>query len=124
GGDHQIVLREWTVNPAAPNVVAAGTPKELMRINHPQSNHIGGDIHFGADNNLYISLGDGGGANDFNGGTATTNNTDGHTNSTGNGQDTSVVFGKILRIDPLGTNSANGKYGIPAGNPFAGSSTD
>ena len=27
-------------------------------------------------------------------------------------------FGKILRIDPLGTNSANGKYGIPASNPF------
>jgi len=24
----------------------------------------------------------------------------------------------ILRIDPLGSNSANGKYGIPAGNPF------
>ncbi|MBI2185920.1 MAG: PQQ-dependent sugar dehydrogenase [Acidobacteria bacterium] len=29
-------------------------------------------------------------------------------------------FGKLLRIDPLGSNSANRKYGIPAGNPFAG----
>ena len=28
------------------------------------------------------------------------------------------VFGKILRIDPLGNNSANGQYGIPADNPF------
>jgi glucose/arabinose dehydrogenase len=27
-------------------------------------------------------------------------------------------FGKILRIDPLGNNSANGKYGIPKDNPF------
>ena len=24
----------------------------------------------------------------------------------------------MFRIDPLGTNSANKKYGIPAGNPF------
>jgi glucose/arabinose dehydrogenase len=28
------------------------------------------------------------------------------------------VFGKILRIDPLGKDSANGQYGIPASNPF------
>jgi glucose/arabinose dehydrogenase len=30
------------------------------------------------------------------------------------------AFGKILRIDPLGSNSANGRYGIPADNPFVG----
>jgi glucose/arabinose dehydrogenase len=30
----------------------------------------------------------------------------------------SSIFGKILRIDPLGANSKNGKYGIPANNPF------
>jgi glucose/arabinose dehydrogenase len=30
------------------------------------------------------------------------------------------VLGKILRIDPLGRNSANGKYGVPADNPFVG----
>ncbi len=28
------------------------------------------------------------------------------------------IFGKILRIDPFGDNSGNGRYGIPAGNPF------
>ena len=28
------------------------------------------------------------------------------------------MFGKILRIDPLGSNSANGQYGIPERNPF------
>jgi len=33
-------------------------------------------------------------------------------------QDLSVAFGKILRIDPLGHNSRNGKYGIPPSNPF------
>ena len=33
-------------------------------------------------------------------------------------QNLGIGFGKILRIDPLGTNSANEKYGIPAANPF------
>jgi hypothetical protein len=35
-------------------------------------------------------------------------------------QDLSVPFGKILRIDALGTNGANGKYGVPRINPFVG----
>ena len=39
-------------------------------------------------------------------------------------QDLSSAFGKILRIDPLGSNSANGQYGIPADNPFAGDGSD
>jgi glucose/arabinose dehydrogenase len=34
-------------------------------------------------------------------------------------QNLGMAFGKILRIDPLGNNSANGKYGIPRSNPFA-----
>ena len=32
-------------------------------------------------------------------------------------QNLGSAFGKILRIDPLGKNSANGQYGIPASNP-------
>ena len=35
-----------------------------------------------------------------------------------NAEKLSSAFGKILRIDPLGTNSRNKKYGIPADNPF------
>jgi glucose/arabinose dehydrogenase len=34
-------------------------------------------------------------------------------------QNLNSVFGEILRIDPLGHNSANGHYGIPSSNPFA-----
>ena len=30
----------------------------------------------------------------------------------------SEILGKILRIDPLGSNSTNGQYGIPSDNPF------
>jgi hypothetical protein len=29
------------------------------------------------------------------------------------------VFGKILRIHPLGSNGTNGRYGVPADNPYA-----
>ena len=34
-------------------------------------------------------------------------------------QNLNSAFGKILRIDPLGSDSANGRYGIPTDNPFA-----
>ena len=42
----------------------------------------------------------------------------GHGN--GNGRDPANPLGAILRIDPLGSNSANTAYGIPAANPFVG----
>jgi hypothetical protein len=74
---------------------------------------------FDADGLLYLGIGDGGGANDNAGGVNYP--TDGHTNGGGgNGQDRSNVFGNVLRIDPLGSDSANGQYGIPATNPFYG----
>ena len=112
--NNQILIRKWSVssNPSVANLTS--TP--ILRINHPQSNHQGGSLKIGPDGDLYIGLGDGGGGNDLGGGPVAT---DGHTNSVGNGQDTTVPFGKILRIDPNGTNSTNGKYGIPTDNPFA-----
>ena len=36
------------------------------------------------------------------------------------GQNRLFAHGSILRIDPLGHNSANGRYGLPADNPFLG----
>jgi hypothetical protein len=119
GGDHHSVIREWSVDPAA-NTPAAPTSRVLMRIAQPQANHNGGAVRFGNDGMLYLSLGDGGGGNDNSGGISATN--DGHTNGTGNAQDISNVYGKVLRINPFGTNSANGDYGIPADNPFTGAS--
>ena len=59
---------------------------------------------------LYISLGDGGAADDQGAGHV----------PVGNGQDPSNVLGTVLRIDPTGTNSANGNYGVPNDNPFVG----
>lgn len=112
---NQIVVREWSA--AAGAATANTTSRVLLRLNHPQNNHQGGGLKFGPDGNLYVALGDGGGGDDFSGSANST--TDGHTNATGNAQDTTVAFGKILRIDPKGTNANNGQYGIPAGNPFA-----
>ena len=33
----------------------------------------------------------------------------------GHAQNLSFIYGKILRIDPLGSSSANGRYGVPGG---------
>ncbi len=120
--DHHSVVREWTVDPNNPNRVdvslGANSSRILMKINEPQFNHNGGALAFGPDSNLYIALGDGGGGNDNNGGINLDG--DGHTNGTGNAQDLGNVYGKILRIDPLGSGPTSTQYGIPAGNPFAG----
>ena len=75
--------------------------RELLVVEQPFPNHNGGQLAFGPDGYLYIGLGDGGSGGDPN----------------GNGQNTTALLGKILRIDPVaGTDAA---YTIPPGNPFA-----
>jgi glucose/arabinose dehydrogenase len=108
--DHQSVVAEWRVpDPGNPtSVVDPGTRRELLRIDEPQFNHNAGALNFGPDGFLYISLGDGGNEDDQG---------VGHSPQ-GNAQDLSNVLGKILRIDPHGTDSVNGSYGIPTDNPF------
>lgn len=111
--DHHNVIASFRVSSGNPDVIDPTTRVELMRIEHPQSNHDGGMIGFGPDNLLYIAIGDGGASADQGGG---------HTANTGNAQDTSKLLGKILRIDPNGTNTGNARpYGIPGTNPFASS---
>jgi glucose/arabinose dehydrogenase len=109
--NHHAVISSWRVDATNPNVVDTTSRIDILRVEKPQANHNGGTVAFGPDDFLYISLGDGGGAND--------NNANGHNPLTGNGQDPNIALGKILRIDVNGTNSANGRYGIPATNPFA-----
>jgi glucose/arabinose dehydrogenase len=106
------VVSEWRVsNPGSANpAVDPGSVRVLMRIDKPQANHNGGALAFGPDRLLYISVGAGGAGDDQGPGHAP----EGNAQSLAPGN----VLGKILRIDPLGRNSANGAYGIPTDNPF------
>ncbi len=106
--DHQGVIREWTFDPTLDVIAASTVSRELIRVDQPQFNHNGGALVFGPDSQLYLGFGDGGAARDIG---------DGHS-TTGNGQNSTTIHGSILRIDPLGNDSANGNYGIPTDNPF------
>jgi len=109
----QNVLKEWHVIEMSEDMfsVDENSSREILRIDKPQFNHNGGALLFGPDRMMYLSLGDGGGSNDSGVGHAAAGNA--QTLTGGN------VLGKIVRIDPLGHNSANGQYGIPADNPFS-----
>jgi hypothetical protein len=108
---HDSVLLEWTARNPAAEAYDGGAPRELIRWEQPFPNHNGGQLGFNplaaagsADFGLlYVGFADGGSGGD----------------PLEVGQNLSSAFGKILRIDPLGSNSANGEYGIPAMNPFA-----
>lgn len=112
-----IRVSEFKVSASDPNKADLGSEKILLEVDHPQFNHNGGTIAFGPDGYLYISIGDGGNADDIG---------PGHVedwykkNRGGNGQDiTKNLLGNLLRID---VNNVAGKtpYGIPADNPFVG----
>lgn len=117
--NHQSVIAEWQVSAGNADLVDVATRREVMRIDEPQSNHNGCTLAFRqSEGYLYISLGDGGAANDSGAG---------HNPTTGNGQDLTTVLGKVLRIDPVAPSvtsssadpvSANGKYRVPISNPF------
>jgi glucose/arabinose dehydrogenase/mono/diheme cytochrome c family protein len=107
----QWVLTEWkTEKPSA--FPFSGKGRELMRVNMVHSFHGMQEIKFNplakqGDEDyglLYVGIGDGA--------------------SVEMGYPFLVhakdkIWGTIIRIDPSGSNSTNGKYGIPPGNPFA-----
>jgi glucose/arabinose dehydrogenase len=106
----QWVLTEWKTDDPNSNTFK-GNGRELLRVNMVSGIHgvqeicfdpfaKPGDEDYGL---LYIGIGDGG--------------------CTENGypflaHSQQQVWGTILRIDPSGNNSMNGKYGIPVTNPF------
>ncbi len=84
-------------------VAAAGSRREVLEIQHPgASNHNGGQLHFGGDGLLYISIGDGGATSD----------------PGDPARRLDSLLGKILRIDPRATPTR--AYRIPADNPYVG----
>ena len=109
---HDTVLLEWTARTPDAASYDGGQPRELLRIQQPYGNHNGGQIGFSSIASpgdadfglLYVSIADGGSGGD----------------PLNHAQNLGSAFGKLFRIDPAGSNSANGEYGIPAGNPFVG----
>ncbi len=104
------VITEWTADDPSADTFH-GTHREVMRIGYGGQIHAIQQIDFNPTARrhdrdygmLYIASGDGGrGA------------------STTDPQNPGTPYGKILRIDPLGSDGTGGGYGIPADNPFAG----
>ncbi|MFK7801526.1 MAG: sorbosone dehydrogenase family protein [Anaerolineae bacterium] len=107
------VLTEWTASNPASNSFS-GPQREVLRVEQASFLHgmqhaafnplaLPGDDDYGL---LYISLGDGEQEPHF----------------TETAQNRKTIQGTIIRIDPTGENSGNGKYGIPLSNPYVGSS--
>ncbi len=108
--EYHNLVTEWQVMADNPNEVDVSTRREVFREAH-YIQHNGGTIEFGPDGYLYGAIGNPGGS----------------TAKYLASQDKSNLLGKVFRIDPLdpsltpsspNATSANGKYRVPADNPF------
>jgi glucose/arabinose dehydrogenase len=115
GYDHTARVSEFRVSATDANRADPASERIVLEVDKPQFNHNGGTLLFGPrDGYLYMSIGDGGGADDVG---------LGHVedwyaaNAGGNGQDIQQnLLGNILRIDVNG----GAPYAVPADNPFTG----
>jgi len=106
----QWVLTEWKTDPTS--FPFSGVGREILRIDMPTGIHGMQEIAFNRQARpgdedyglLYIGIGDGGSAEI------------GHPLVS---KFPDRIWGSIVRIDPSGNNSKNGKYGIPPHNPFS-----
>lgn len=95
------VISRFTVSEDDPNRADRDSEVVYLTFEDVFDNHNGGQLAFGPDGMLYIGIGDGGNLGD----------------PLGHGQDTSVYFGKMLRVD---VDRIEDRYVVPASNPFSG----
>lgn len=100
GSPRRSVISRFTVDPDNPGQADPLTEEIILEQEQPFSNHNGGMLAFGPDGMFYIAFGDGGSSGDPN----------------GNGQNLSMLLGKILRVDV----KRGDPYAIPDDNPFIG----
>jgi len=96
-------LSRFTMMKDNPLAADRASEKIIFELDKPWGNHNGATILFGTDGYLYLSMGDGGAAND----------------PLNSGQDLGSLLGKILRID-VDREEGGKAYAIPADNPFVG----
>ncbi len=94
------VVARYDVDPSNSDRALPESETVILEVAQPYGNHNGGQIVFGPDGYLYVTLGDGGSGGD----------------PQDNGEDPSTLLGSILRIDVDG----GSPYAIPPDNPFAG----
>ena len=102
-GVSRSVVSRFTVSSDDGNFAHENSEEVILEVDQPFSNHNGGSILFGPDGYLYIGLGDGGAGGD----------------PGGRSQNTEILLGSILRIDPSSASSTN-NYTIPEDNPYIG----
>jgi glucose/arabinose dehydrogenase len=98
-----ITIAEFRRSRRDPTRALRSSRRRVITIPHPTfANHDGGQLQFhGSD--LFLATGDGGFGGD----------------PPNNAQNTGVLLGKLLRIDPRKTRSGR-PYGVPRSNPFVG----
>lgn len=99
-GSGALVVARYLADASNADLADPSSAAVLKTIAHPDSNHNGGMLAVGPDRCLYVATGDGGGSGD----------------PDNNGQTTSSLLGKILRLDPLTGNACTNAVE----NPFAG----
>ena len=104
-GDGDLIIAEMTANATRTSASLSTLDPIINPIEHSTySNHNGGQLLFGPDENLYIFTGDGGGGGD----------------PFRSSQNINSRLGKILRVTP----NLNGGVSIPSDNPYVGENGD
>jgi glucose/arabinose dehydrogenase/mono/diheme cytochrome c family protein len=111
------ILARYQVAAGNPNQANASSHQPLLLQRDDYSNHNGGDIHFGPDGYLYVSLGDEGSGDD---------------QGANSQRITKDFFSGILRLDvdkrpgnvtPSTHPATTTNYAVPADNPYIGATT-